>query len=153
MAIITPRNVAMSDGKFEVSVYRGSIDDRTEFGVTTKALVDQGNKWEHWQRDQPVYIGYRMRRPVSGWNGTDWTVRGQWQGISPALFAEREPVRFNPDLEAAAVAGQPMVDRVGLPLYVDDDGDGKVPTRPNRPASGEPARDPWSGQLTGELQP
>ena len=73
MPIVTPRNVAMSDGKFEVSIYRGATDDRVEFGVTAKALVDQNNDWEHWAGNQLVQIGDRFRRRVYNWNGTDWT--------------------------------------------------------------------------------
>jgi hypothetical protein len=156
MAIITPRNVAMSDGKFEVSIYRGSIDDRTEFGVITKALVDQNNDWEHWLGNNAIFIGYRMRRYVAGWNGTTWATRGGWQALSPAEYAAKEPVRFNPENEAAAAPGAPMVDRTGLPLFVDggvDTDDGKVPVQPTQPAQGEPGRDPWSGNLTGAPQP
>jgi hypothetical protein len=153
MAIITPRNVAMSDGKFQVSVYRGSLDDRTEFGVTTKALVDQNNNWEHWQGTTRVYVGYRMRRPVRDWSGSAWGFAGSWQALSPGQYAAGQPVRFNPELEAVPAAGTPMVDRTGLPLFVDDDGDGKVPVQPTQPAQGQPARDLWSGALTGETVP
>lgn len=154
MPIVTPRNVAMSDGKFEVSIYRGATDDRVEFGVTAKALVDQDNDWEHWAGSQLVQIGDRFRRRVYGWNGTDWTRRDGWQFVSRFDFAALEPVRFNPEVEAVAAAGQPMVDRVGLPLFIDEDGDGKAATRPNQPASGAPARDQWTGALIpGQLQP
>lgn len=153
MPIIQPRNVAMIDGKFEVSVFRGAADDRSEFGVKTGALIDQGNIWEHEKDGTIVAVGDYFRRRVSGWNGTDWTTRGAWMHVPKAAFVGLEPIRFNPNVEASAAAGQPMVDPVGLPIFQDLDGDGKQPTQPVQPASGEPARDPWTGELTGETQP
>lgn len=53
----------------------------------------------------------------------------------------------NLNRQTAAAAGQPMRMPIGL-LIVLQDG-----TRPTQPASGEPARDQWTGQLTGETQP
>jgi len=153
MPIITPRNVAMSDGKFQASVYRGSADDRAEFGVTAKALVDQNNDWEHWIGAQRVRIGDKFRRRVSNWNGTDWAIKESWTLCPIEEWVAKQPTRFNPDVQASTAAGQPMIDPVGLPIFQDPDGNGKSPTQPAMPAQGEPARDPWTGALTGETQP
>lgn len=50
--------------------------------------------------------------------------------------------------QVAAAAGQPMRNPLGLPVILQSDG-----TRPLQPASGEPARHPYTGELTGELEP
>lgn len=153
MPIITPRNVAMTDGKFLASVYRGTADDRAEFGVVAKALVDQNNDWEHWVGNHRVQIGDKFRRRVANWNGSVWLTQEAWVHCPLAEWVAKEPTRFNPDVQAAAAAGAPMIDPVGLPIFLDDDGDGKAATQPNQPATNEPARDRWTGALTGGTQP
>ena len=79
MPIITPRNVAMSDGKFEVSVYRGTPDDAAEFGVSRiRDLDNNPTDIRHVVGNQTVPIGGYFRRTVEGWNGSAWTIVGAW---------------------------------------------------------------------------
>lgn len=49
--------------------------------------------------------------------------------------------------QTAAAAGNPMRNPLGLPVVLPDG------TRPTQPLQGEPARDPWTGELTGGTQP
>ena len=52
----------------------------------------------------------------------------------------------NLNRQAAAAPGQPMRNPLGMPIVFQDG------TRPTQPAPGEPARDQWTGQLTGGTQ-
>lgn len=62
-----------------------------------------------------------------------------------AEFAKYKAVAVN--RFAKAPAGNPMRTPLGTPLVMQDG------TRPTQPATGEPARDPWTGVLTGEVEP
>jgi hypothetical protein len=49
--------------------------------------------------------------------------------------------------QAKAAAGAPMINPLGLPII-----DPSTGTRPTQPASGQPSRDPWTGELDGGTQ-
>lgn len=90
-----------------------------------------------------VYLR-EVRETAPGVLGTPgaWVYFGQvWESKVQALNA----VVLN--RQVAAVAGNPMRNPLGLPIVLPDG------TRPNQPAQGEPARDPWTGELTGGTQP
>jgi hypothetical protein len=73
---------------------------------------------------------------------------GSWQfyaSIGDPKIAQLRGVNLN--RQAASAPGQPMRNPLGLPIVFADG------QRPLQPASGEPARDQWTGQLTGETQP
>lgn len=73
---------------------------------------------------------------------------GPWQFFG---YIHEEKVKslnaLNPNRVAKAAAGQPMINPHGWPIILADG------TQPNQPASGEPARDEWTGALTGETEP
>ena len=72
---------------------------------------------------------------------------GSWQfyaSIGDPKIAQLRGVNLN--RQTSAAPGQPMRNPLGLPIVFADG------TRPLQPASGEPARDQWTGQLTGGTQ-
>ncbi len=72
-----------------------------------------------------------------------WTYFGQvWE----AKVRDLNAVALNRTV--AATAGLPMRNPLGLPIVLPDG------TRPLQPATGQPARDPWTGELIpGQTQP
>ena len=90
-----------------------------------------------------VYIREVIEHTV----GADPTL-GPWQFYASTGDPKVSTLRaVNLNRQTAAAAGLPMRNPLGLPIVFADG------TRPLQPASGEPARDQWTGQLTGETQP
>jgi len=67
-----------------------------------------------------------------------------WCQSDSEEFKKANPVQLN--RQAPSVAGQPMRTRYGTPVVLPDG------TTPLQPASGQPSRDEWSGELDGGTQ-
>lgn len=84
-----------------------------------------------------------MRRPVSEDSVGVITALGPWEFFAyswdPAV-KQLKAVAMNRVVKAAA--GLPMRNPLGLPVTLQSD-----LSRPLQPATGEPARDQWSGEL------
>ena len=153
--IITHKSLS---GPHEVSTFTGHPNQTT---LTVGREDEYLGEWVRWRlvggtqaqdqwRDlagkQVIYRGTLFVRPVTptgdeaadpvgGWRF--W--RHSWDGATDALR-----MRVVPPVVTAA--GSPMRNPLGEPVMMRDG------TRPNQPASGEQARDPWSGQLVVDAQ-
>jgi len=88
-----------------------------------------------------------LREVIEHTDGQPPTV-GSWQFYATIGVPKNAQLRgVNLNRQTSAAPGQPMRNPLGLPIVFADG------TRPLQPASGEPARDQYTGQLTGETQP
>lgn len=119
--------------------------ERDETGEAFSAAVD---KWVTPQGLE-VTAGAVMRRQVTEDVPGVVTPIGDWRFhcyVGDPAIKGLKAVALNRSVQAAA--GQPMRNPLGLPIVLPDG------TRPNQPASGEPARDQWSGELVpGQVEP
>lgn len=140
-------------GPQEVDVFRaragaaGNTEAQT-FGVQRYTTGDGGPPL-YLLGNQFIAPGTVLRRSVrqntagDGWesDGTPWTVHaGGYPGLIGAAQVRttaRESVAAGANMKTPA--GLLIVDSAGTPIPM--------------PATGEPARDPWTGQLTGGTQP
>lgn len=135
------------NGPHEARSFTGSAEDLAEFGISHVQDVGGGTETRRYllgaMRVRRGDVFVRPVRMVSGESveetGGAWT----WFGSSGAL---QGAVRWRPVAVVVTEAGQPMRTPTGHPIFVDG-------TRPNQPATGQPARDPWTGELTGGTQP
>lgn len=119
--------------------------ERDETGEAFSAALDR------WVTPTGVEVhpGAVMRRKVSEDAVGVVNAVGPWEFFAyswePAVKGLKA-VAMNRQVKAAA--GQPMRNPLGLPIVLPDG------TRPNQPATGEPARDQWTGELIpGMVEP
>lgn len=118
-----------------------------EFGIEHLQVVGGGPETRRFERGtQVIQRGDVFVRPVRAAAGEETEEAGGWSWFGTAETL-RGAVRWRAVPAVVTVAGQPMRTPTGHPIFLPDG------TRPLQPASGEPARDPWTGQLTGETQP
>ncbi len=135
-------------GIYEASPYRGTSESAAEFGIERSRLLDQDNLRAHRLNGIDVRIGRQFVRRVHAYNRETNTFEGQpasWQLIPESVYRTGVICAVSRDLTASP--GDPMRDEIGGIIVVDDDGDGVQDGRPNQPAVGEQARDPWTGAL------
>lgn len=153
----TPTNIATDGGRFEVVPYTGSTDDAQEFGVRRLRDVDAPGSpapMVHLMGTQEIRIGDLFKRRVKNWDADansgagDWLTRQAWQylGDGTALKA-LGGTPYNPTRVVTRDPGQLMVTPEGVPIFVDEDGNGIRDSRPVQPDIGEQARDPYTGRL------
>lgn len=141
------------NGPQEVEPFRArggqaGIDERTLFGIAKYTSPD-GAPDIYLLGSQFVSPKTVLRRSMrQNAAGDGWESDGSgWAIVSGGYASLVGAAQVRTTTREASAPGANMRTPAGL-LIVDESG-----TPIPQPASGEPARDPWTGELTGETQP
>ena len=124
----------------------GLAAELAEFGIEHLQVVGGGPETRRFERGtQRIARGDVFVRPVRAAAGEETEEAGGWSWFGTAETL-RGAVRWRAVPAVVTAAGQPMRTPTGHPIFFPDG------TRPLTPASGQQARDAWSGELLVDAQ-
>lgn len=107
----------------------------------------ENDEWRDAAGQRRLLRGELFVRPLRLTSEEDGEPTASWRYWRASWEGAEDTVRMRLVPSITVAAGLPMRTPVGEPIIFADG------TRPLQPASGEPARDQWTGQLTGGVQP